>query len=502
MSNTAASRQPLPFWLSPAGLTVIVLALTLLRIITGMNVGLVEDEAYYRIWGLNPAAGYYDHPPMVGWWIWIGQALAGDTALGVRLLSILSATIGSLALWRTASNLFDKRIAGWSVLFLNASILVGVGALISTPDAPSVFFWGLALWSMAELVRSQNANWWLLVGIFAGFGLLSKYSVLFLGAGIVLWLLWVPEARRWFASWQLWIGGLLAIAVFSPTLYWNYVHEWASFVKQFGRAVPEGYTLKYIGEFIGAVAGLLNPLIFILVLFGIGPIFKKTWKRDQVASLLLLTIVPFLIYLSAHSLHSRVQGNWPAPIFPTFAMIAAYGLVHASDKWQRFCHRLGVGGVILGFLVTALVCVHAYSPLIEGLKRKDPTHQLRGWAPIAQKVEELAKENGINWVATTSYAVTGQMSDQLKDTPLKVRQLNERERYLMVPKDTPLASDDSIYVVEERRDRSKQLLDSFEIVEPLASMPRLSGGSPIETVNIYRVSRPRNEQGYDGIPLR
>ncbi len=98
--NTAG--KPLSFWLRPTNLILIVAVLSLARLVTGMNVDLVEDEAYYRLWGLYPALGYYDHPPMVAYWIWLGQALFGDTALGVRFISILSAAIGSLVLWRTA----------------------------------------------------------------------------------------------------------------------------------------------------------------------------------------------------------------------------------------------------------------------------------------------------------------------------------------------------------------------------------------------------------------
>ncbi|MFN8994534.1 MAG: hypothetical protein ACK5X3_12855, partial [Pseudomonadota bacterium] len=76
----------LPVWLAPRSLLVLVVLLTVFRLWSAANAGLVEDEAYYRLWGLFPAIGYYDHPPMVAWWIFLGQAIAGDTALGLRLV--------------------------------------------------------------------------------------------------------------------------------------------------------------------------------------------------------------------------------------------------------------------------------------------------------------------------------------------------------------------------------------------------------------------------------
>ena len=36
------------------------------------------DEAYFVDWGRHPDWGFYDHPPMVGWW------LAARTPLSLR----------------------------------------------------------------------------------------------------------------------------------------------------------------------------------------------------------------------------------------------------------------------------------------------------------------------------------------------------------------------------------------------------------------------------------
>ncbi len=65
---------------------VALIALTLLRLVVAASVPLAPDEAYYWVWSRALAAGYPDHPPMVALWIRIGTTLAGDSALGVRLL--------------------------------------------------------------------------------------------------------------------------------------------------------------------------------------------------------------------------------------------------------------------------------------------------------------------------------------------------------------------------------------------------------------------------------
>jgi 4-amino-4-deoxy-L-arabinose transferase-like glycosyltransferase len=478
--------EELPFFLRPSGLILIVGSLMALKLFAASNAHFVEDEAYYRIWGLNPAFSYYDHPPMIGWWITAGQAVFGDTIFAVRALVLLLGLVGSIALWRTASILFDTRVAGWAVLFLNSSLLVGIGGMLATPDAPSVFFWGLCLWSLAELVHSRNANWWLLVGLMAGLGLLSKYSVLFLGTGIVLWLLWVPEARRWWSAWQLWAGGLIALVCFLPVLYWNHLHEWMSFYKQFGRAGTSAFTAKYIFEFLGATLGLLNPVIAVLTILGCAQLIRMARKRDSIASLLLLTCLPFALYLFYHSLHSRVQANWPAPLFPALAIMAAV-FVAGLQSEQHFWKKFAVGGVLLGIVVAVLVQIHAVWPVTGELARKDPTFQLRGWPEIGMELREIATAENAEYVATTSYGLNGQIDFLMKDD-LPVIQLTERIRYIMLPEpDLSLFDMPGLYVTEKRRNKAGELQKSFETVEELAILERQVKGVPLEDLVVYKV---------------
>lgn len=477
----------LPVYLTPVFLTVFVLMLMLLKSWSAANAHFAEDEAYYRLWGLAPALSYYDHPPMIGWWIWLGQAVLGDTVFAVRAVVILSSALGSLLLWRTAVLLFGRIAAGWSVLFFNTSILIGVGGILATPDAPSVFFWGLSLWALAELQASQKPDWWLAVGFFAGLGLLSKYSVLFLGMGIVLWLILVPAARKWFSSWQLWAGGCLALLCFAPVVYWNHLHDWVSFYKQFGRAGQGTWTTKYIFEFIGALAGLLNPLIAVPAALGMGLLVKRSWRANEAAALVVLTVAPFLIYLLWHSLHARVQANWPAPLFPALALMAAVFI--ASAKHRAWRHS-ACAASILGVGVALLVQLHAVTPFTGALARKDPTFQLRGWSEVKSNLAEAAERTDAAFIATTGYGLNGQLSYLFKDS-LPVVQLNERIRYVMsASPGVELFQHPGLYVSEERRDNSRHLRAVFEEVDQIAVIPRTVEGTTLENLVVYVVSKP------------
>lgn len=477
----------LPYFLRPAGLAVFLCGLFVLKVFVASQAYLVEDEAYYRIWGLYPAWSYYDHPPMIGWWISAGQAVFGDTVFAIRAMIVVTGLLGVLALWRTARILFDARTAGWAVLFLASSLLVGIGGILATPDAPSVLFWGLSFWALAELIHSRNPYWWLAVGVMAGLGLVAKYSVLFLGAGIVCWLLWVPDARRWWGTWQLWAGGLLAVLCFAPVLLWNHAHEWVSFYKQFGRAGSSSFTSKYIFEFLGALIGLLNPLIAVLAALGAVNLFRRFLGRDEVASLVVLTVLPFLFYLFYHSFHARVQANWPAPLFPAFALMAAVFVAGLPERGGRLWKNLAVGAVALGVAIAVLVQLHAVWPVTGQFARKDPTFQMRGWQDIGTEIQNIADKENAGFVLTSGYGLNAQLDFLLKKK-LPVIQFTERVRYLMVPDpDDALFDQPGLYVAEKRRDQASSLEASFDTVEEVATLQRKVKGIFLEDLMVYKV---------------
>ncbi len=125
------------------------LALFALRLGMAAATGLVDDEAYYRIWSLAPSLSYYDHPPMIAWLIGIGRVLIGDTTLGVRFVAPFCHLLGAVLLWRTAFLLYGRETARTAVWILLAMPLLAIGGLLMTPDLPSVLFAGLVLWALA-----------------------------------------------------------------------------------------------------------------------------------------------------------------------------------------------------------------------------------------------------------------------------------------------------------------------------------------------------------------
>jgi len=467
---------------------LLVFGVTALRLIVAAKTGLVFDEAYYRLWALAPSFGYYDHAPMVAWWIALGRSVIGDNSLGIRVLAPLSAGIGSLLLWRTAVLLFDRKIADRAVIFFNSMLIVSLGSIVITPDIPSVFFWGLTLWALAELKNSANSKWWLAIGISAGLGLLSKYSGMFLGAGILVWLTLVPSQRHWLNKWETWTGGLLAIALFAPVIIWNADHDFVSFAKQLGRTVGEEFNPSHFFELVGVQWLLMTPLIGILAFTGIGRSLYSLWRdRETGQGFLIALSLPFLAYLTIHSLHDRVNGNWPAPLMPAFSILAAWAIS------QRKAPRLYQWSVATGYGIGLILFVEILHPFLPIEPSRNPAMLTQGWAELGDEL--IAKENqtGSAWIATGTYEHTGALSFALRGKG-EVVQINERVRYGFLPAPDPDLTKKPALFIDWANDGDGFIAshkECYGTAERIGFVERKYGNTVIENFVLYRLTDVR-----------
>jgi 4-amino-4-deoxy-L-arabinose transferase-like glycosyltransferase len=381
-------------------------ALTVLRLLLAATIPLSPDETYYWIWSVHLQPGYFDHPPMVAYWIRAGTSLFGNTPLGVRLLGPLAAACGSVFLWDAGEHFLPKRHAGLIAAGLfNATILLGVGSIIMTPDTPLVFFWTAALAGLARLQATRDAYWWVAIGAAAGAALLSKYTGLLLIGGIFFWLVSRAEGRAQLLSPWPWAGVVVAALIFAPDLYWNAAHGWVSYVKQGGRV--EGFdaarSAGFLIELVVGQIGLATPIAFGLAVLGFWRIGGTIEPGPRI--LLWLTLLPALVFLE-HVFTGRVQANWPAVMFPSASLAAGFVGQPVLAKWLR--PALG-----LGFGLTVLVYAQAIAAPFPIPAAHDPAAlQLSGWQGLADGVAATKPA----FVTSDEYAVASELAFDLPAT--------------------------------------------------------------------------------------
>ena len=383
--------------------------LTGVRLLTAGTAPLAPDEAYYWTWSHALAPGYLDHPPMTALWIRLGTLLCGDTRLGARLLSPLAASCGTLLLVSACADLRIPVARGsaalpnaWiAALLLNATLMLGVGAVTITPDTPLLFFWTAALAALGRLIATGKGAWWIAIGVALGLALDSKYTAVLPGAGLALWLLATPVGRGWLRTPWPWAAAAVTLLLFAPVLAWNASHGWVSFLKQGGRTANwhPARAARYLGELIGGQAGLATPIIFVLFAIGIARPSRHPLRGNPGETLLFWVTAPAVVVFVLHAFGDRVQANWPSVVYPACAIAAA----SVPTRWWR-------PGAALGLALTALLYMQSAAAPLALPRHLDITlAQLAGWQPLARKVA-AADEAGDRFIMADDYGIAAELA--------------------------------------------------------------------------------------------
>jgi 4-amino-4-deoxy-L-arabinose transferase-like glycosyltransferase len=473
-----------------------ILALVALRLVAAAFTPITFDEAYYWMWSKHLAGGYYDHPPMVAVVIRLGTLIAGDNEFGVRLVSILLALPMSWAIYQAASILFgSRRVAASSAILLNITLMAAVGTMIVTPDAPLLVASSFLLFTLAKVLQTDRGAWWLAVGAAAGCALLSKYTALFFGLAILIWLVVVPKLRHWLISPWLYLGGLVALVLFAPVILWNADYRWVSFIKQMGRARIEDFRPVFIAELIPTQIAFATPLVLILGAMGLYALYQRragALPARVLVNMMFWTIVAYFIW---HSLHARVEANWFAPVYPAFAIAAAVAahLVQWKPRPQRtvdFCRRWAAPSGILMFV---LLVAQADTGVLSGYRRDATVRSIGvGWREIAGEIEAVRARTGATCVLAQDYGTTGWLAFYLPKGTC-VAQQNQRIRWVNMPEPDAAQFAGPLLYVREAFPGDNPLKNLFDRIERVGEVERKRGPLVIETYALDLLQGPKGE---------
>jgi 4-amino-4-deoxy-L-arabinose transferase-like glycosyltransferase len=473
---------------------VIIVLLVSVRLAVAAFTPLSFDEALYWVWSKYIAGGYYDHPPVNPILIRLGTALFGTTEFGVRVFGVLLALPASFALWRAGAILFgDERVGATAALYFNLTLAMAVGSLLATPDNAVVVATAFLLLTLVKLDETGRGAWWLAIGVAFGVGMLSKYTTIFFAPSILLWLLLVPEQRRWLVTPWPWLSGVIALAVFSPTLMWNAQHRWTSVLYQYNRLVVHEWSLRYLGEFFAAQIGIATPFVFVLGAMGLVGLLRGQGGSFSARVLINAMVWPILIYFVWHTFHGRVEGNWPEPILVPFVIAAAVAVerIKWDGVWAAIEHVSQRLAAPVGLGIAAFIYLQGVFGIIP-LGLADPTASKlgAGWRQLGVQMDEVRARLGAPVVLTFDYGLASWLAFYLPSHP-PVEQINGRMRYVNAPEPDPALFRGTImYVCMVECGDIDALHQRFKTVELAASLTRTRHGVPLQDYRVYSLSGP------------
>jgi hypothetical protein len=346
-----------------AGFTAgrLAIALTLcklaLHLATLTPYGYFRDELYYLACADRLAWGYVDHPPLSIAVLALWRALFGD---GVEALHVLSAIVGA-AIVGVTGRLAIALGGGRLAVVLACAAMITAPARLAFDSKVSMNGIDALVWVLAALlvvrVRDSGARRdWLALGVVLGLGLLNKWSVLWLGAGLAVALLATP----WRAALRTpgpWLAAGVAALFFAPNLAWQHVHGWPT-LEFMDNALRHKYVRLPIGDFFGEVVLQSGPAAAPLWIAGlVAPFVGARFVRAR--SIAIVFAVTLAIVATTGGKPEYLAAAIALPV-ASGALVLEAGLARARERW-----RVLAAGVLVGAqLVLAAIALPFAIPVL------------------------------------------------------------------------------------------------------------------------------------------
>jgi hypothetical protein len=304
----------------------ILLALSVAKLLiqfAGINhYGFFRDELYYMACGEHLAWGYVDQPPLIAVIAWVARHLFGDSLFAMRILPALTGAAvvfltGVLAR-EVGGGRYAQGLAAATALF--APAFLAFDSFLSM-NAFEPLFWLVCAWLAVRIADGAPERLWLAFGVVAGVGLENKHTMLVFGFAIVAGLVLAGRARLLKSKW-IWLGGVIAFALFAPNLIWEARHGWPQIEVVRNAQLYKNEPISPLG-FLWDQVLFLHPVALPVWLAGlVWFLFGREGKRYRFLGYAYLIVLAIFIAMQGKSYYA----------LPAYTMLMAGGGV-ALERW-------------------------------------------------------------------------------------------------------------------------------------------------------------------------
>lgn len=320
---------------------------TVIKVWLAAAIPLTGDEAYFYQWGVHlDWGGYYDHPPMAGWWLWALQQLSSDPLL-LRMPAILlwiAVAFGMMdLLQRLQPHAGETR---WLVGSLFLALPFTWSLNLITTDIPLILFLFFSGYAFLRGELTDKLGWYAASGVLLGLALFSKYFAGLLAIAYAVYLL--PRQSGWL---RLLVIALCALPFMLVNLAWNAGHCWNNILfNLMNRNQGSQLSLGHVGVYLVMMAYLVTPWTSWRLLRAGG--WRRHWK------LAMLFIVPFALFLLL-SFYKTIGLHWVLAFLPFVFLYAGLQLDDAMLlRHRRWTLWLGLPHLIALALLAHLPSEH------------------------------------------------------------------------------------------------------------------------------------------------
>ena len=476
---------------------VVLLALTAVHIVLAVALPISGDEAYYWDCSRHAEWSSFDQPKLVIWSMIPFRAVLGETRLAVRAPAIAASLLMGLMLVPLVKRLGGgTRQAAYAYLVVHLTPLMFLGSFYASTDIAMAAAYLGAAWAAVALAQGERRAWWGF-GIAVGLGFLAKFPIVTVLPAVLPAVLKGP-ARPHLRTATPYLAAAISVLLTAPVWIWAVQHNWDNITFQLGRSrSASGFTLKYLGEYLGAVALLLTP--FLLAAFAVAWWKARRPPRPDWLAVRVAIATP-LLFFAAIGLRTRVAPHWG-----TTGIVAAAALLVLVPFRGRKTLLVCAAVLGLGISLAAIAVVLSPERLLEvqwsyaGRPTRINTGalaELIGNEEIVDRLERLRRPDEL--VASESYSDVhlyaflsgGRMPTRLAH--IRGGRHGLASLYWYRPAD--LMGRDVLFVTD-RDGQEEALRGLFEEVRALPPIEVTRHGTVVRQVLLYRCRSLQHPEG-------
>jgi len=384
---------------------------TLFPTITNNNLPLDTIEAL--AWGSNLDWGFNKHPPASAFFVEVFYQIFGSNDWAYYLLSQIFVVTSFFVVWKFSEEFFDnKTYSLLSVLLLEGIYFYNFTTPEFNVNVCQLPFWALSVLYAWRGFKNNKTIDWLLFGLFAAIGILSKYLFIYLLIAMDVFFAYMIIKKK--VNLKSLISLIPFFLILLPHLIWLTENDYITITYGLHRTgTGDQNFLDHLFLpiiFLGKQIGILIPF-FIMSFFVISNFKSKINFKDQkLLFLLTINIVPtLLMFLTSMIMGVKIRTMWMTPFYLFFGILVIY-------IFQSQINLNKLKGFSTIFLILFILSPFAYTYV--SITQMDNRTDYQG-KEIAKEVQEWwdgKTKRKMYWIFGNEWKA-GNLSYQLKDRP-------------------------------------------------------------------------------------
>ena len=299
---------------------------TLIPSLTNVNLPLDTIEAL--AWGSNLDWGFNKHPPMSAFAVELFYQIFGSQDWAYYFLSQIFVILAFFVVWIFSKEFFkNENYCLISVLLLEGIYFYNFTSPEFNVNISQLPFWALSVLFAWKGFKDNKTSDWLLFGLFAGLGILSKYLFIYLLIAMDVFFIYMIIKKQ--INFKSLISLLPFFLILFPHLVWLIENDYITITYGLHRTgtgdqnILDHFLHPII--FLGKQIGILIPF-FAMFLFALSKFKTKfNFKDKKLLFLLAINIVPIiLMFLTSLIAGVKIRTMWMTPFYLFFGVLFVY----------------------------------------------------------------------------------------------------------------------------------------------------------------------------------